>query len=364
MKKKIAIITNIPSPYRVDFFYYLQTHYEKFDIWVMYTSINEDNRSWQIEEEKLKNSIFVKSKVIKKQNKLDVKYIHIPWNIGSQLSKMKPDIVVAMEYNPAALCAMFWCKIHKRKLVHWTDGTLHSEQDIGKLQVYARKIMIKYADSYIASSTRAKEKLEAYGALTEKIFISLLTVDLEKYRMNGSRRKENQILYVGSISFRKGLDLLFPALTKLKHMYEMVIVGEGAEQEKLELLARKLGIGDQIKFVGFKEKEELRNYYAESSIFVLPTRQDCFALVLLEALCAGLPVVTSKYADGAYDLVEDGVNGYIADPYHAEEFAEKIDNAFEHQEQLSVNCQAGLDKFRFENVAIHFMKAAVYAENT
>lgn len=73
------------------------------------------------------------------------------------------------------------------------------------------------------------------------------------------------------------------------------------------------------------EGEPLRELYHNADVFILPTREDCFGLVILEAMCASLPVISSKYADGAFDLVAEGENGYIVDPEDTHAFAEKID---------------------------------------
>lgn len=54
--------------------------------------------------------------------------------------------------------------------------------------------------------------------------------------------------------------------------------------------------------------QELLEEYQKAQIFVLPTREDCFGLVLLEALCAEVPIISSKYADGAYDVIDEGKN--------------------------------------------------------
>lgn len=357
MKKKVAIITNIPSPYRVDFFYYLQKHYKDFDIFIIYTGTNEDNREWHINKSKIKNSIFAKSKVIKLNQKLDVKYIHIPHNIGKILTHLKTDIVIGMEYNPSALQAFLWCKIHHKKFIHWTDGTLNSEKDINKIQYISRKIIINHADAYIASSTKAKEKLLFYGAPENKVIISLLTVDLNNYKKICCHSMKNRILYVGRISFGKGLDLLLEALTKVEHKFELHIVGDGPERRTIAALVQKMNLEKQVVFEGFKENEELIQCYRECDVFVFPSRQDCFGLVILEALCAGLPVIASRYADGVYDTIIEDTNGYIVDPYDADEMAQKIDMALDHELRLSGNCSIELGKFRMEAVASCFMEA-------
>lgn len=361
--KKVVIITNIPSPYRVDLFYYMQTHIKEYEFHIIYTSKNEDNRSWNIPVEKLLNSRILDAKILKIKNKLDTRYIHLPANIGKELTEIMPDVVVAMEYNPAALQALLWTKSHGKKFVHWTDGTLHSERNIGTVQKITRKIITSNADSCIASSTKAKEKLLAWGVPEEKIFISLLTVDISKFQKVERAPVPGRILYVGSMIPRKGLDLLVDALPYVNCDFELRIVGNGTEEEikQLKAAAEQKGILDKLTFCGFLQGEKLTDEYRKAQVFVLPTREDCFGLVLLEAMCAGVPIVASKYADGAYDTVVEGQNGYIADPFAAEDFGQAIARALKEQDYLNRNSEFQTEKFAFDSVIKGYIQAVQYA---
>ena len=357
--KKVVIITNIPSPYRVDLFYYLQTHVKEYAFHIIYTSKNEDNRSWNIPEEKLLNSRILDAKILKIKNKLDTRYIHLPANIGKELSEIMPDVVVAMEYNPAALQALLWAKTHSKKFVHWTDGTLHSERNIGTVQKITRKIITSNADSCIASSTKAKEKLLAWGVPGEKIFISLLTVDISQFQKVEREPVPGRILYVGSMIPRKGLDLLVDALPYVNCDFELRIVGNGTEEEikQLKAAAEQKGILDKLTFCGFLQGEKLTDEYRKAQVFVLPTREDCFGLVLLEAMCAGVPIVASKYADGAYDTVVEGVNGYIADPFQPQAFGQCIEKTMNIEFLQEETISAESARFTFEEVTKGFLNA-------
>lgn len=178
---KVALITNIPSPYRVDLFYHIQTTVRKHELHVIYTNEREGNRLWNIREDKLLNSYVLHSKVIELNGRIDKRFVHLPVSIGKKLYEIEPDVVIAMEYNLAALQALWWCKRNKKKFIHLTDGTLLSERNIGKIQKLTRKIITKNCDAAIASSTKAKEKLLAWRVPEGKIFISLLTVDTKPY---------------------------------------------------------------------------------------------------------------------------------------------------------------------------------------
>ena len=103
MKKKIAIITNVPSPYRVDFFYYLQTHYEDYEFSIIYYCNDNMSRQWKADEDRILNSYYVPSKTIRIKKRFDDHFISFPVCVGRLLTKLAPEAVVAMEYNPILL---------------------------------------------------------------------------------------------------------------------------------------------------------------------------------------------------------------------------------------------------------------------
>lgn len=358
--KRVAIITNIPAPYRVDFFDYLKKHYRDYQFTIIYSSRNEDNRNWEIEQEKMENSIFLESKTIKIKKRYDNYYLHIPVGVSKELDKIKPDVVVGSEYNPTVIQALHYCKRKKIPFISWTDGTLFSERNRNFVQKFLRKYVAAKADAYIASSTKSKEAQIYYGADAEKCHISYLSVDVDKYIQKPQGQGNGKILCVGSLIERKGVDLLLRALAKTNCDYSLYLAGDGAEKENLRTLAENLHICDKVHFLGQLKREELIKHYGDSELFVFPTREDCFALVILEAICSGLPIVCSKYADGAYDLIEEGKNGYIVDPYDEEEFAaciEKLLGSDELREEMQQQSDKIIEKFRFSNIAKGYMEA-------
>lgn len=358
--KRVAIITNIPAPYRVDFFDYLQKNYQDYQFTIIYSSRNEDNRSWKIEQGKMGNSVFLESKTIKIKKRYDNYYLHIPTGVAKTLKQIKPDVIVGSEYNPTIIQALQYCTKHKIPFVSWTDGTLFSERNRNFVQKFLRKYVVSKASAYIASSSKSKEAQIHYGAKEEKCHISYLTVDVEKYIQKPQGQGNGKILCVGSLIERKGVDLLLNALAKVNCEYDLYLAGDGQEKETLKKQAEMLNISKKIHFLGQLNREELLKHYADSDLFVLPTREDCFALVILEALCAKLPIVCSKYADGAYDLIEEGKSGFITDPYNADGFAgciEKILTNKELRENMRKQSAEIVDKFRFSSVAQGYMDA-------
>lgn len=358
--KHVVIITNIPAPYRVDFFDYLQKKYKDYRFTIVYSSKNEDNRSWEIDQNKMNNCVFLESKTLKFKKRYDTKYVHIPWGVGKVLDRLKPDVVVGSEYNPTILQAVVYCKRKKIPYVSWTDGTLFSERNFGKAQLWSRKFVVSKADAFIGSSTKSKEAQIYYGADEKKCHISFLTVDVDKYIQKPQGQGKGKILCVGSLIERKGVDLLLKALAEVKSEFELYLAGGGDEKENLIRLAKELKIENQVHFLGQLSREELLKHYGDSDLFVLPTREDCFALVILEAMCSKLPIVCSQYADGAYDLIEEGKNGFVEDPYDTKAFAEKIELLLKDKalrETMRERSEEVLDRFRFANISKGYMAA-------
>ncbi len=360
---KAVFITNIPSPYRVDFFAYLQKHYPEYEFHIIFSGAGMENRKWSVELAELSHYHFLKSKTLIIRKRFDDRYVFLPVGVEKLLAEIKPDLVFAMEYNPTILRAVHWCRKKRIPFISWTDGTLNSEKNIGKVQRLSRSYIIKRAAAFVASSTASKQAQIAYGADEKKCFLSYLTVDIQKYLREKEDYSGRELLYVGSLIQRKGLDLLLPALAETSEDIHLTIVGEGQERELLTEQAGKLGITDRIRFLGYVEGESLRELYHNADVFILPTREDCFGLVILEAMCASLPVISSKYADGAFDLVAEGENGYIVDPEDTHAFAEKIDQIFADENRLKEMGTRSYERahaFAFEEVAKGCIDALCY----
>lgn len=366
--KHVLIISNIPSPYRTAFFAFLQNASAEYRFSVLYTATSEADRVWKTDNEKLKDTYFLKSKILRvKGGEIGgtaERYIHLPANLPKMLSRLNPDIVIGSEYNPSAVLALFWARAHKKRFIHMTDGTLRSESYIGTVQKLTRKLIISQADAYLASSTKAKEKLLWWKAPEEKITISYLTVDIAPFLALQRAPEPETLLYVGRLSREKGTDLLLEALARTRHPVKLRIVGNdvNAERQKLEQQCRALGLEDRVQWCGYLEGEALRAEYSRATVLAVPSRSDCFGLVLLEAVCAGLPIVGSKYADGVYDLIREGVNGYIADPEDPAAFAACIDAAMDTALPAQSLRQTLSKPFRFEEAAKGYFRAIALAE--
>lgn len=365
--KKVLIISNIPSPYRTALFRYLQTQQKDYRFQVLYTSRAEADRAWSTQQE-LEDTFFQDSKVLSVKGGevggTATRFIHIPRGLGAMLEKICPDVIIGSEYNLSAVQAYFWAKSRRVPYINLTDGTLHSETYIGKVQKLTRKLIISGADGFLASSGRAKEKLLHWGAAEKKIVISYLTVPLEPFLALARRPEPGRILFVGRISHEKGLDLLVRALAEVKTSCRLRVVGNdvGGEQTRVRTLIRELGLEDRVEFLGYREGELLLEEYSKCALLAVPSRSDCFGLVMVEAACAGVPVLASKYADGGPDILREGENGLTADPFDPAAFGEALEEMLNRDFPTEKSRVSLGEKFSFREAARGYVQAVRMVE--
>jgi glycogen synthase len=134
-----------------------------------------------------------------------------------------------------------------------------------------------------------------------------------------------RILLVGRLAPQKGVSTLVEAAGLLKDpSAKVLLVGDGSERPKLEREAKRIGVGDRVRFEGFVAHERRPAALVHVDLLVLPSLYEELGTVLLEAMQAGLPVVASK-TGGIPDVIEDGVNGMLVLPGEPEALARAID---------------------------------------
>ena len=158
------------------------------------------------------------------------------------------------------------------------------------------------------------------------------------------------ILSIGQFIPRKGFDILMQAAANGIPNADIFIVGGEPTEEYLKMCADlKL---TNIHFVGFMKKEKLAEVYRAADMFVLPTREDIWGLVINEAMAYGLPVITTDRCVAGLELVEEGVNGAIVPVEDADALARKMRELL--SSDLTAMGEASLERIRpytIENMA-------------
>jgi glycosyltransferase involved in cell wall biosynthesis len=136
----------------------------------------------------------------------------------------------------------------------------------------------------------------------------------------------SRILFVGRLARVKGLHVLLEAAASLiGEGREMVvnIVGDGPDRESLERRAVDLGIREQVTFHGYRTQEQVREHLQETDIFALPSFAEGVPVVLMEAMAAGLPVLSTRIA-GISELVDDNLSGFLVPPGDRQGFTDRL----------------------------------------
>jgi glycosyltransferase involved in cell wall biosynthesis len=123
-------------------------------------------------------------------------------------------------------------------------------------------------------------------------------------QMSDGHPDDTLLVYVGRVSAEKQIDQLKPVLERVPGT-RLVVIGDGPARADLEARFRGL----PVKFMGYLQGETLSQAYASGDVFVFPSALETFGLVLVEAMAAGLPVVSSRVG-GAREVIEEGRTGY------------------------------------------------------
>lgn len=189
------------------------------------------------------------------------------------------------------------------------------------------------AAHFLCASSFTRKTLIENGSSKEVIDVIPYGIDLQRFfpakREERSGQKPFRLLFVGTISQRKGIKYLLEALQLLRSKnVELIICGRVVDDLKLFK-----PFGSQIDLRPSVSLPELLRAYQEADLFVFPSVVEGFAQVLLEALACGLPIVSTTHT-AAPDLIEDGIQGFVVEPRRAELLAEKIDWAVTHPMEL------------------------------
>lgn len=353
---KILYILNVPSPYRVDYFNELGKY---CDLTVLFEreSSEERDASWLDFAFKNFKGIFLKGK----SYKVDSSFCP---SVVKYLKRNRYDYIICANFTSiTGMLAIEYMRLHGMKYYLESDGGFPKS---GKgFKEWLKKHFIKGAEGYFSTGATHDGYYLAYGAPRDKLirypFTSLKTEDLLKELPTKEEKQElkdklgiteeNVVLSIGQFVHRKGFDTLIKAAKSLPENTGIYIVGGEPTEEYSELV--KSEKAENVHFIGFKRKEELKEYYMASDVFVLLTREDIWGLVINEAMAMGLPVITTDKCIAGLELIENGKNGYIIPADDELAAAEKLSLIINEKsaEKLGENALATISDYTFEGMA-------------
>lgn len=218
------------------------------------------------------------------------------------------DLIDSHYFYPDGVAAVLLGRALRRPVVITARG-----DDLDLISTYAiprRWIQgaAKRAAGLITVSNGLKRRLAALGTAPHRVQMLRNGVDLAVFRpsdRDAARRglcfTRPTLLAVGNLVPKKRHRLIIEALAQLEGV-DLALVGDGPERPRIEALARQLGVGDRVRFLGRMPQESLPRIYSAADLLVHPSLREGWPNVLLESMACGTAVVVANF-DGIDDIV-------------------------------------------------------------
>ena len=311
---KILYITNLPSPYVVDYLNELGKLCQLTAVFECSKSTERDE-SWQ-----------------------DYKFNHFEGHILNGIrcgvdqaislgvikylrKNVYDGIIIANMCTPTGILATTYMKMRGIPFILESEGGMAKD---GKgIKEKIKKIVLSGAALYFSTGYVGDEYFVAYGAPRDRIarfpFTTLYNDEILKETVRTEERKALKtelgcksdflILTIGRFIHCKGMDILMKACRDLPFLCDIYFVG-GEPTEEYKQLQNEYELNN-LHFISFANKETIKNYYKAADVFVLATRGDTWGLVVPEAMSVGVPVISTDACVAALCLVKDGENGFV-----------------------------------------------------
>jgi glycosyltransferase involved in cell wall biosynthesis len=324
---KVLFITNIPSPYRVDFF----NEFGKYcDLTVLFEreASDERDKSWSDYKFVNFNGIILNGKIT------DTDKAFCPQVLKYLKRGLFEHTIIANIATPTGMFAIQCMKMKRMPYIIEGDGAF--AKNTKGLKEIIKKYLLTGAKAYFSTSKSHDEYYLTYGAIKENIyrypFTSIKKADIllhqttyqEKIKLRNELliNEEKVVLSVGQFVHRKGYDVLLQACNTIdKSVGVYIIGGEPTNEYKATKFNMDL---TNVYFLGFKSRSELKKYYKVADVFVLPTREDIWGLVINEAMANGLPTITTDKCVAGLELIVNNANGFIIPSNNSKSLSDKI----------------------------------------
>lgn len=263
------------------------------------------------------------------------------------LKKNNIDLLITIEAL-TGIFSLIPSRLARCKHIVWDHANYYQTQS-SKHMKRIRQLELKLANAYIVLTKRDLNNFKNNFKIKRPINYIYNPIDfISKAEYDFSSKT---IISAGHISEIKNF-IIIPDIAKIvfsKHPdWQWKIYGEknGEKYEQLERKIHEYGLENHIILCG--RSTDMSHEYRNAAIYVLTSLQEGLPMVLLEAKAHKLPIVSFDIETGPDEIVDDGVNGFLVEPYNVEEMAEKINLLIEDEslrKQFSGNSKIGIEKF-------------------
>lgn len=325
---RIALLTNILSPYRMPAFRALaQTPGWKLRVFV--NAESEFDRHWQVDTEGLDVETLPGATRIRGGRTL---HLPSPLRFFRALRRFRPDAVISAELGARTVLAWLYCLAFRVPLTIWAVPTRRLLARAGLLRRLLGPFLLSRARSVVVPGPEGRRAFRAWGVPDARLFEAPHCHDTETYAKALARLDPESArlqldaalgcrpriaLVVGRLLHWKGTRQLLDAWDRvappLRRDWTLLFVGEGPERNRVDV-ARATHAPGEIAHIPRAGAERLAELYTLADLLVFPTLGEPWGIVVNEAMACGLPVLCSRHAGCAEALVIPGETGWLADP--------------------------------------------------
>jgi glycosyltransferase involved in cell wall biosynthesis len=331
----VAWITDVPSGDQIDLLKALASRVE-VDLTVIYCSADTTKGSINVVDPYGRGRVLKGTKFsIPRGN------IFLNPSIVANLLKESYDLVVVGGYfHPTMQLAMLLRALQRKPWVMFAERPgMNMRSHWANFMRKFAMLPVRSADAIIATGRLAKASYEASFGPSTRVFSLPYLIDSQPFqnieRKNGYTGRSIAFMACGQLIPRKGIDVLIRAFQRAARSRNIVlsIVGDGPERDELAASVAA-EFRERIRFIGFVPFADRLKFFAESDVFVHPARHDGWGVVIQEAMSAGLPVVATVQTGAAYELVEEGQNGFLVETEDEVALSDRIGWFADHAEQI------------------------------
>jgi len=372
---RVALLTNILPPYRVPVFHALAAT-PGWRLRVLLNAHSEFNRSWEVDPGGLDLEIVKSVSLVR-----DGRTLHIPLGLFGALRRFGPDVVVSVEFGARTLMAALYCNLARVPLVIWSYPTRVTAAATPRWRRALAGILLGRARAVIGMGSQAREVLSAWGVPDEHLFDAPNAHDHEAYvkalasaepaaREHSLRAalqcRARIALVVGRLVPSKGIVQLLDAWDRLspdlRSDWTLLVLGSGPLEDVVKR-ARDSHPPAEIAHLPAVQPREVIDFYNSADLLLFPSLSDPWGLVVSEAMACGLPVLCSRLAGCADDLLRPGENGWLCDPADPDDLLDTLRSALtcDHRHRLGAAARETLERFRPEAMAKGMRRAVCEA---
>jgi glycosyltransferase involved in cell wall biosynthesis len=301
---RLALLTEIPAPYRIPLFNALA---DRVELRVLFLAERDPRRGfyelhrdeWRFDHRVLRG----------RSLRRGGRWLVLNRGVLRELRRFRPDAVGVGGWNqPAFWLALAYCKLRRIPLLVWIESTAREERSGARTLAIARAAMARAGAGAFVPGTASAEYARSLGI--ELVETAPNAVDAGVFDVERRPHDGCVFLYVGRLDPEKAVDRLLEALAGVPA--ELLVVGSGSEEASLRARATRLAdvAGVKATFLGAIDRDELSRVYAGADVLVLPSLSEPWGMVLNEGATAGLALVATDACGGAFDLIEEGRNGF------------------------------------------------------